>query len=657
MEEEHLRTKQQREEEEYQTREQQRLAEIEERKMREREAELRRLEDIIVEEQQRKISLREENTRRVQEEEQLRQRRIHEIEMEKKRVQEQELKRVLREQEQETYQRMEEKRVKEEQQRQWELEQQRMREIEETTIIQQRRQLELEQARRAKEQEQERQRRLEQEREEREKYILEKLKQEQELLELQKRQKLIQEQREREEYELEYRQRQQQEAHAHSKHQVIGIDNISTITKRITEEKHNSTEVFEEEHIERLPIHQSDTIEKQINIQLPDHPTYHNHSHSHLHNYHNHHHSSHNNVISEESRHESNVIDHCVSSNNGHKHVLIVNSYKPKHSNSSNHISPVVSNVHTINASSSSRSQSPPKMRSSCDALCQSTASNQAVSHKTDSMSPKYAIKHKANRYVSGAIGILETSLNGEYIILENLSSNKNVNLKGWYIHRYVPDQNINLIFKFVNDTMLCCGEKLKILSRSCSTKIRSASMYESANAAGHESSGSSASFKPKDKYISDGNEKIIIATNIENWGTYSKFSVTKLINPEGVDKAVLTQSLLRLASSTSNVNVSSPRESSPNMSLTHKQHQHQATGNSSYYYNRAVSNSNLSQRPAQTPSYYEQYSPRTETVSSSTKKTTRTTEHSNSMSHLTTMSSAPYAVDGNKNAHVTRQF
>jgi hypothetical protein len=49
----------------------------------------------------------------------------------------------------------------------------------------------------------------------------------------------------------------------------------------------------------------------------------------------------------------------------------------------------------------------------------------------------KYAIKHKANRYVSGAIGILETSLNGEFILLENLSSNKNVNLKGWYIHRY----------------------------------------------------------------------------------------------------------------------------------------------------------------------------------------------------------------------------
>jgi hypothetical protein len=50
--------------------------------------------------------------------------------------------------------------------------------------------------------------------------------------------------------------------------------------------------------------------------------------------------------------------------------------------------------------------------------------------------SGKYAIKHKANRYVSGAIGILETSLNGEFILLENLSSNKNVNLKGWYIHR-----------------------------------------------------------------------------------------------------------------------------------------------------------------------------------------------------------------------------
>ena len=111
--------------------------------------------------------------------------------------------------------------------------------------------------------------------------------------------------------------------------------------------------------------------------------------------------------------------------------------------------------------------------------------------------SNKYAIKHKANRYVSGAIGILETSLNGEYIILENLSSNKQVNLKGWYIHRYVPDQNINVIFKFNQDTQLSSGEKLKILSRMASSvltrvhSIRSSSMHEGLNNPGNFSSKS----------------------------------------------------------------------------------------------------------------------------------------------------------------------
>ncbi len=462
---------------------------------------------------------------------------------------------------------------------------------------------------------------MEMEREEREKYILEKLKQEQELLELQKRQRLISEQREREEYDLEYRQRQQ-ELQPHYQHsgqrEVKCIDNVSTITKRITEEKHQSTEIFEEERIEHLAP-PAEHVEKQINIKL--HPSANN-------EYYN---SSHNFSDSSLST-RTNIVDHCVSSNNGHKHVLIVNTYKPRQS----HASPNISNVHVIN----SRSQSPPKVRP--DQL----ASVQCA--------PKYAIKHKANRYVSGAIGILETSLNGEYIILENLSSNKNVNLKGWYVHRYVPDQNINLIFKFVGDTMLCCGEKLKILSRSCSTKVRSTSMYEGVGSAStNHASPMTEAFKPKDKFVSDGTEKILIATNIDNWGTYSKFSVTKLINPDGVDKAVLTQSLLRLASSTSNVNAASPRASSPRQL---QQPAHQA--NNSYYYNRSVSNSNLS-RPQRPSSHYEQYSPRnvSETVST---KTTKTTETSSSSSHLTTITSAPYCGESNLlpgTVHVTRQF
>lgn len=718
LEEEHRQQKEY-EEEEMRLREEDELRriQIEDQKNREREAELRRLENIIVQEHERKVRENDEKKRQQedmeriqreieneQREQDLRKRRQNEIDAEKRRLDEIDLQRRIKEQEdhqkrqreleeqirsqkqleeqrrsweleqkrlrdleeqqkqqrdQDEQQRRQrdieeqQRRVKEEQHRQWETEQIRMREIEETTILKQRRQLELEQSRRAKEQEQERQRRLELEREEREKYILEKLKQEQELIELQRRQKSMIEQREREEYESEYRHRQQEISPQYVQREVKCVDNISMITKRITEEKHKSTEIYEEERIEHIPGINGDTIEKQINIKLHPNDNYHssqNISES----------SSGSRQRTDSNHHQSNIVDHCVSSNNGHKHVLIVNTYKPKQNSAS------ISNVHTIN----SRSQSPPKIRTNYISNSSSNdALSSAVSNRNEnSLSPKYAIKHKANRYVSGAIGILETSLNGEYIILENLSSNKNVNLKGWYIHRYVPDQNINLIFKFVNDKMLCCGEKLKILSRSCSTKVRSTSMYESVNKPSN--SGVTESFKPKDKFVSDGNEKILIATNIDNWGTYSKFSVTKLINPEGVDKAVLTQSLLRLASSTSNVNIASPRDASPSTNSNNKIQ----SNNSSYYYNRAISNSNninkyrtdnensLKQtipHHSKPNSYYEQYSPRTQSSETISTKTTKKTESSSS-SHITTMTSAPYIVDSNTlpgNVHVTRQF
>lgn len=143
----------------------------------------------------------------------------------------------------------------------------------------------------------------------------------------------------------------------------------------------------------------------------------------------------------------------------------------------------------------------------------------------------RYAIKHKANRYVSGAIGILETSLNGEYIVLENLSANKSVNLNGWYIHRYVPDKSVNIIYKFTNESLLLPSQKAKIIARSSHHCLSPA----------------------------DADFKIIVAENIDNWGCYSKFSVTKLINPDGVDKAVLTTSLLRLSSSTNLLNKALP--------------------------------------------------------------------------------------------------
>lgn len=163
---------------------------------------------------------------------------------------------------------------------------------------------------------------------------------------------------------------------------------------------------------------------------------------------------------------------------------------------------------------------------------------------KTDDKMSKYALKHKANRYVSGAIGILETSVNGEYIILENLSSSKIVNLNGWFLHRYVPDQSINIIYKFPHDVWLKSGEKLKIWSSLAAKK------QDINNTNSNKDSSSTTSTK----IITD-----LIAEHVYNWGVYSKYSVTKLINPEGIDKAVLTQTLLKLSSSSTNLCIKVP--------------------------------------------------------------------------------------------------
>ena len=490
---------------------------------------------------------------------------------------------------------MEQRRIREEEIRrqQWEIEQKRIEEIRIQREIT----------------EHERQRRLEIEREEREKYILEKLRQEQEVIEIQRRQKLIQEQREREQYE-----RQQQLI----KHQNVKyIDNVSSYTTRITEEKHKSTELYEEHRIETSNNNNNNGVEKLINIQIA--PYEHK-------------------KFEEKTSHKSNVVDHHVSTNNGHKHVLIVNSYKPE------------------SDSRVSRSQSPPAIRSPAKTSSTIEHSDLITKSGTESVSNKYAIKHKANRYVSGAIGILETSLNGEYIILENLSSNKNVNLKSWYIHRYVPDQNINVIFKFTNDTWLNSGEKLKILARNNSTKSnhgRSTSMHEGLN----KSNNNSSIFK------SNSNEKNIIASNIDNWGTYSKFSVTKLINPEGVDKAVLTQSLVRLATSTNNVNVISPKE------IKEISEQQTASVSSDYYQtknnvvnnknsaNYEVVNSKNNSNNNQGGNYVttiRNVFPSSEAISTTTTTTTKKSS-SSTMHHQQTMQSSSNAP--NEAIYITRQF
>ena len=180
-----------------------------------------------------------------------------------------------------------------------------------------------------------------------------------------------------------------------------------------------------------------------------------------------------------------NYVDHCVSSSSGRKHILIL--------------------------------QNPIEIRTN-----KKDDGNNKLS--------KYALKHKANRYVSGAIGILETSINGEYVVLENLSSTKTVNLNGWYLHRFVPDQSINVLYKFINDICLKSGDKLRVWSKGSLSKLTSTPGFLDT-----------------------------VANDIENWGVYSKYSVTKLINTDGIDKAVLTQTLLRLSTASSNITMLKP--------------------------------------------------------------------------------------------------
>ncbi len=489
--------------------------------------------------------------------------------------------------------------------------------------------------------EQERQQRLQNEREEHEKYIIDKLRQEQEQIEIQQRKKA-----------------QQQARNVPQQIRAIDtIDNISSYTKRIVEENHKSTEFFEEHRVEHVPVNvripvsnwtngqktkvsgagDENSYEKQINIKLIPYED--------------------KSIIRQQASqniHES--IDHCVTSNNGHKHVLIVNSYQnqPEQQQQQQQQHPV---------------SSPPIIRKIVRSSGENTTLDQTAKSAAQP-SNKYAIKHKANRYVSGAIGILETSLNGEYIILENLSSNKNVNLKGWYIHRYVPDQNINVIFKFNQETFLSSGEKLKILSKTHSLgrthSIKSASMHEGLNNPSNFNAKSTLGSGGAGGAVDGKNgEKSIIAHNVDNWGTYSKFSVTKLINPEGVDKAVLTQSLLRMASSTSHVNAIAAGPMDSHDSL--KQNSSSTTN-----LNRAnlpttyldVVNVKTSPRGAGINA-----NPPIETISTTTTK--KTVSSSSSSSHfLTTHSAVPVShhvsstrVSGptfqssNNNIHVTRQF
>jgi hypothetical protein len=171
------------------------------------------------------------------------------------------------------------------------------------------------------------------------------------------------------------------------------------------------------------------------------------------------------------------------------------------------------------------------------------------------------------------------------------------------------------------------------------------------------------------------GEEKVLVAHNVDNWGTYSKFSVTKLINPEGVDKAVLTQSLLRMASSTSHVNAITANE---NTNLTESEERYRSlkqNSNSSININRT----NLPTTYLDVVNVKNVHSPRNpsgftsgtpvETISTTTTK--KTVSSSSTSSHFLTshsavpvnhgsrVAAAPSFHPGNNvnNIHVTRQF
>ena len=239
----------------------------------------------------------------------------------------------------------------------------------------------------------------------------------------------------------------------------------------------------------------------------------------------------------------ANFVEHQFTTNNGAKKILIVNTYNRPKSLAPNDSRLATSDFipssphHNHHQTSSStrhlQASSSSSTANGKQVVVDLTSGGEAPTNNNNNNN-KYAIKHKANRYVSGAIGILETSLNGEYVILENLSGSKSVNLKGWYLHRYVPDQNINVIYKFTDDCVLNSGEKLRIYAES----------YRHGGGANTTRSNG------------DLTEKLLHAENVASWGKYSRFSVTKLINQDGVDKAVLTQSLLKLASSASTNNL-----------------------------------------------------------------------------------------------------
>ncbi|CAF1474730.1 unnamed protein product [Adineta steineri] len=126
----------------------------------------------------------------------------------------------------------------------------------------------------------------------------------------------------------------------------------------------------------------------------------------------------------------------------------------------------------------------------------------------TDDTNERTKSRITFQKSAKGPISISECHSQGHYIIVENTSRSKNIDLSNWIIHQENENGN-KLIFTFPDNCLLESKHSLKILANT----------YES----------------------EQKNDDELIATSISTWHTGS-YIITTLINPEGKDRATLTK-------------------------------------------------------------------------------------------------------------------
>lgn len=240
----------------------------------------------------------------------------------------------------------------------------------------------IEEQRCQKELELERQRRLKIEREEHEKYILEKLRQEQELYEIQQRKKLIQQNEQQQQHRNQVQiYRNECKIEPKPLVDVQCIDNVSLYTKRVVEESRKSTEVYEEHRMGGTKIttaandnwklnqhHHTNSnaanIEKQIDIRL------------------------------EPIQLENNNINNNRIKTSQHHQQQHYHQYQTYVDAANNKNMVVVNTVPKQQEVTSIVTKAPLPPTAGCRQIMKTNTT------KNETFSNKYAIKHKANRYV-----------------------------------------------------------------------------------------------------------------------------------------------------------------------------------------------------------------------------------------------------------------